>query len=401
MKKTIAFMLLFLLLISMSVTAFAENATNNAADKYEFTTPSIEVSCKSAVLMNAESGEIIFSKNENEAQSPASVTKIMTLLLVMGALDEGRISAESAVPISANAASMGGSQVFLKEGESMTVEELVKCTVIASANDAAVALSEYVYGSEEAFVKAMNEKAASLGMNNTNFENTTGLDDTTTNHVASALDIAIMSRELIKHPMILEYSSLWQDSIRDGEFTLTNTNRLVRYYDGCTGLKTGSTDKAGYCISATAERDGMTLIAVVMGADTRDERNSIARSLLDMGFSNYSVFFEEENEVDNIKVFGGKVNCVTVYSPPVCKLIDKKYKNKVEKYYELADTIEAPLKNGDSVGKVKYVINGTLLCESDVYVKDDIERISTKDVFLCIIRVVLTGKYNNYQKNPY
>ena len=401
MKKTIAFMLLFLLLISMSVTVFAENETNNAADKYEFTTPSIEVSCKSAVLMNAESGEIIFSKNENEAQSPASVTKIMTLLLVMEALDEGRISAESAVPISANAASMGGSQVFLKEGESMTVEELVKCTVIASANDAAVALSEYVYGSEEAFVKAMNEKAALLGMNNTNFENTTGLDDTTTNHVASALDIAIMSRELIKHPMILEYSSLWQDSIRDGEFTLTNTNRLVRYYDGCTGLKTGSTDKAGYCISATAERDGMTLIAVVMGADTRDERNSIARSLLDMGFSNYSVFSEEENEVDNIKVFGGKVNCVTVYSPPVCKLIDKKYKNKVEKYYELADTIEAPLKNGDSVGKVKYVINGTLLCESDVYVKDDIERISTKDVFLCIIRVVLTGKYNNYQKNPY
>lgn len=401
MKKTIAFMLLFLLLISIGVTVFAENETNNAADKYEFTTPSIEVSCKSAVLMNAESGEIIFSKNENEAHSPASVTKIMTLLLVMEALDEGRISAESAVPISANAASMGGSQVFLKEGESMTVEELVKCTVIASANDAAVALSEYVYGSEEAFVKAMNEKAASLGMNNTNFENTTGLDDTTTNHVASALDIAIMSRELIKHPMILEYSSLWQDSIRDGEFTLTNTNRLVRYYDGCTGLKTGSTDKAGYCISATAERDGMNLIAVVMGADTRDERNSIARSLLDMGFSNYSVFSEEENEVDNIKVFGGKVNCVTVYSPPVCKLIDKKYKNKVEKYYELADTIEAPLKNGDSVGKVKYVINGTLLCESDVYVKDDIERISTKDVFLCIIRVVLTGKYNNYQKNPY
>lgn len=401
MKKTIAFVLLFLLLMSMSVTVFAENEINNVADKYEFTTPSIEVSCKSAVLMNAESGEIIFSKNENEAQSPASVTKIMTLLLVMEALDEGRISAESAVPISANAASMGGSQVFLKEGESMTVEELVKCTVIASANDAAVALSEYVYGSEEAFVKAMNEKAASLGMNNTNFENTTGLDDTTTNHVASALDIAIMSRELIKHPMILEYSSLWQDSIRDGEFTLTNTNRLVRYYDGCTGLKTGSTDKAGYCISATAERDGMNLIAVVMGADTRDERNSIARSLLDMGFSNYSVFSEEENEVDNIKVFGGKVNCVTVYSPPVCKLIDKKYKNKVEKYYELADAIEAPLKNGDSVGKVKYVINGTLLCESDVYVKDDIERISTKDVFLCIIRVVLTGKYNNYQKNPY
>ncbi len=395
MKKPIAFVLLFLFLMYAGITVLAENKINNEVDEYKFLSPSIDVSCRSAVLMNAESGEIIFSKNENEALPPASVTKIMTLLLVMEALDEGRISAESSVPISAYAASMGGSQVFLKEGESMTVRELVKCAVIASANDAAVALSEYVYGSEEAFVRAMNEKAVMLGMKNTNFENTTGLDDTTTNHVTSAMDIAIMSRELIKHPMILEYSSLWQDSIRDGEFTLTNTNRLVRYYDGCTGLKTGSTDKAGYCISATAERDGMNLIAVVMGADTRDERNYIARSLLDMGFSNYSVFSEEENEVDDIKVLGGKVNYVTVYSPPVCKLIDKKYKNKVEKYYELEDTLEAPLKNGDSVGKVKYVINGTLLCESDVYVKCDIERISTKDVFLGIIRVVLTGKYNN------
>lgn len=395
MKKPIAFVLLFLLLISISITVFAENKTNNAAEEYTFSKPSIDVSCKSAVLMNAESGEIIFSKNENEALSPASVTKIMTLLLVMEALEEGRISAEATVPISAYAASMGGSQVFLKEGESITVRDLIKCAVIASANDAAVALSEYVYGSEEAFVRAMNERAASLGMKNTNFENTTGLDDTTTNHVTSAMDIAIMSKELIKHSMILEYSSLWQDSIRDGEFTLTNTNRLVRYYDGCTGLKTGSTDKAGYCISATAERDGMNLIAVVMGAQTRDERNYIARSLLDMGFSNYSVFSEAETEVDDLKLLGGGINYVTVYSPPICKLIDKKYKNKVEKYYELEETVEAPLKSGDSVGKVKYVIDGKLLCESDVYVKCDIERLSTKDIFCGILRTVLTGKYNN------
>ena len=394
MKKPLAFVLLFLFIISSSITVFAKNQTNNEAEEYSFTEPSIDVSSKSAVLMNAESGEIIFSKNENEALAPASVTKIMTLLLVMEALDEGRISAEASVPISAYAASMGGSQVFLKEGETMTVRDLIKCAVIASANDAAVALSEYVYGSEDAFVKAMNERVAALGMKNTNFENTTGLDDTTTNHVTSAMDIAIMSRELIKHPMILEYSSLWQDSIRDGEFTLTNTNRLVRYYDGCTGLKTGSTDKAGYCISATAERDGMSLIAVVMGADTRDERNYIARSLLDMGFSNYAVFSEDENTVDDLKVFGGGINYVTVYSPPVCKLIDKKYKNKVEKYYELADAIEAPIKNGDSVGKIKYVIDGRLLCESDIYVKCDIERLTTKDIFVGILNAVLTGKYN-------
>lgn len=395
MKKTVAFVLLFLFIFSVSITVFAENQSNNAAEKYKISESSMDVTSKSAVLMNAESGEIIFSKNENEAFSPASVTKIMTLLLVMEALDEGRISIDAAVPVSAYAASMGGSQVFLKEGESMTVRELIKCTVIASANDAAVALSEYVFGSEDSFVKAMNERAVALGMKNTNFENTTGLDDTTQNHVTSALDIAIMSRELIKHPLILEYSSLWQDSIRNGEFTLTNTNRLVRYYDGCTGLKTGSTDKAGYCISATAKRDGMNLIAVVMGAETRDERNYIARAMLDMGFSNYAVYSEEESAVDELQVYGSAINYTTVYSPPVCMLIDKKHKNKVEKYYEMQDFLEAPIKAGASVGKVKYIIDGKLLCENDIYVKCDIERLSTKDVFNTILKAVLTGKINN------
>ena len=318
----------------------------------------------------------------------------MTLHLVVEAIEDGRLSVDSQVPISAYAASMGGSQVFLKEGESMTVRDLVKCTVIASANDAAVALSEYIYGSEDAFVKAMNERAIALGMKNTNFENTTGLDDTTLNHVTSAKDIAIMSRELIKHPLILEYSSLWQDSIRNGEFTLTNTNRLVRYYDGCTGLKTGSTDKAGYCISATAKRDGMNLIAVVMGAETRDERNYIARSLLDYGFSNYSVFSEEETAVDNLKICGASARCVTVYSAPVCVMINKKHKNKVEKHYELPESLAAPIKSGDSVGKVKYTIDGKILCESNIVVKCDIERLSTKDLFIGIIRTVLVGNFD-------
>ena len=276
----------------------------------------------------------------------------------------------------------------------MTVRDLLKCTVIASANDAAVALSEYIYGSEAAFVKAMNNRAASLGMKNTNFENTTGLDDTTENHVTSAMDIAIMSRELLSHPLILEYSSLWQDSIRDGEFVLTNTNRLVRYYDGCTGLKTGSTDKAGYCISATAERDGMKLIAVVMGAESRDERNSIARSLLDLGFSNYALYSEEESQVDNICVYGGNTDGVTVYSPPISKIVNKSHIKKVEKYYELPEYIEAPVSENQVIGKVKYVIDGKILCESDVYVKSDIYKLGVGDIFIGILRSILTGKFN-------
>ena len=394
MKKLFTFVLLFLLVFNLNINAFAENSINNAAEKYEILPADIDVSCRSAVLMEAESGTVIFAKDENEALAPASVTKIMTLLLVMEAIEEERISLDDNVPISAYAASMGGSQVFLKEGENISVRDLLKCTVIASANDAAVALSEYVYGSEAAFVKAMNEKASALGMFNTNFENTTGLDDTVHNHVTSAGDIAIMSRELLKYPLIFEYSSLWQDSIRNGEFTLTNTNRLVRYYDGCTGLKTGSTEKAGYCISATAERDGMKLIAVVMGADTRDERNSIARSLLDFGFSNYGLYSEEEYIIDNIEVYGADVNTVTVYSGNVNAIINKSHKNKVQKYHDIPDYLQAPISDGAVVGKVKYVIDGKLLCEENIYVKTDVKRLDIGDIFAGILRTVLTGKFN-------
>jgi len=394
MKKLFALMLLFLFLTSFNINVFAEKSINNAAEKYEINNADIEVASQSAVLMEAESGKIIFAKNENKAMAPASVTKIMTLLLVMEAISEERISLDSSVPISAYAASMGGSQVFLKEGENMTVRDLIKCTVIASANDAAVALSEYVYGSETAFVKAMNEKAKILGMENTNFENTTGLDDTTVNHLTSAKDIAIMSRALLKHPLILEYSSLWQDSIRNGEFVLTNTNRLVRYYDGCTGLKTGSTDKAGYCISATAERDGMKLIAVVMGAETRDERNTIARSLLDYGFSNYAVYSEEESEIDTIKVYGGNVDYITVYSEAVSEIVNKNQKGKVEKYYDIPDYIEAPINAGDCIGTVKYTIDGKILCIKNVYAKANINKLSVADIFSGILRTVVCGKFN-------
>ncbi len=392
MKKTLAFMLLFLLTFSFGLNVFAESNINNKAEYYKLINPNIEVSSKSAVLMEASTGEIVFSKNENEALPPASVTKIMTLLIIMEAIAEERISPDAKVVISANAASMGGSQVFLEEGEEMTVRELIKCTVIASANDAAVALSEHLYGSEEAFVSAMNEKAAALGMQSTRFENTTGLDDTTEKHLTSAKDIAIMTRELLKHSLILEYSSLWQDTIRNGEFTLTNTNRLVRYYDGCNGLKTGSTDKAGYCISATAKRDGVQLIAVVMGADTRDERNTIAKRLLDYGFANYAIFNESESEVDRVSVYGGDCESASVYSGNVLKLINKKDKNKVEKYYEIPEYISAPQEKHAAIGKVKYMIDGRLLCEEEVYLKKEIRSIGVFDIFLGILRSVTAGK---------
>ena len=394
MKKTLVLMLLFIFL-SFNFIISSLAAENDSLDiPYELSHPTIEVSSKSAVLMEAETGEILFAKNENEALPPASVTKIMTLLLVMEAIEDGRISPDATIPISAHAASMGGSQVFLKEGEYMSVLDLIKCTVIASANDAAVALSEYLYGSESAFVNEMNKKAAELGMNNTVFENTTGLDDTVTERLTSAKDIAIMSRELIKHELILKYSSLWQDTIRGGEFTLTNTNRLVRYYDGCNGLKTGSTDKAGYCISATAERDGTKLIAVVMGAETRDERNSIAKSLLDLGFSNYALYKESEKIVDNIPVYGANVFSLPVYSEQVCVLINKSHKSKVEKIYSINEYANAPIDKGEVVGTVKYYVDGKLLCEKNLYLNETVEKLTVKNIFSGILRTIFSGNFN-------
>ena len=352
---------------------------------------SLEINAKSAILMDAETGTVLYTKNASEPLPPASVTKIMTLLLVAEAIDAGTVSLSDKVYVSANAASMGGSQIFIKEGEEFSVEELLKSTVIASANDAAVALAELVAGSESAFVERMNERAAELGMNGTHFENATGLDDTVTHHLTSAYDIALMSRELIKHECVTKYSDVWQDSIRDGEFVLTNTNRLVRYYDGCTGLKTGSTDKAGFCVSATAMRDGMHLIAVVMGAETRDDRNEAARAMLDYGFSSYALYTAEESELESARVLKGTLDEVTVCSSAFAKLINKADKKRVEKEYSIPDTVSAPLKAGDIVGSVVYKLNGEEIGRSDVFVKEDVDAITVPVLFVRILKTVLTG----------
>ena len=391
MKKILSAFFAFLLAFTFVTPSFAENSQKNEAENTMLVKPDFEVEAKSAVLMDASSGEILFEQNADAAYSPASVTKIMTLLLVMEAVDEGRIALSDKVLISAYAASMGGSQVFLREGEELSVEELIKCAVIASANDASVALAELVAGSEAAFVSMMNKRADELSMNNTNFENVTGLDDDTVDHKTSSRDIAIMSRALISHEKILDYTSIWQDSIRNGEFTLTNTNRLVRFYEGCNGLKTGSTSKAGYCMSATAKRGGMQLIAVVMGAESRDTRNSIARTLLDFGFSTYALYSAEERMLERAPVHFGASESIELYSTPFSKIINKSDVSKVELKYTIPESLKAPIKAGDTVGKVEYFVGDELLGESQIIVKADISRLGFFDLLLRMMLRILGG----------
>jgi D-alanyl-D-alanine carboxypeptidase (penicillin-binding protein 5/6) len=369
MKRNVAIALLFSLILCIIPPV------NGAATEEKIT-----VEAKSAVLMEATTGTILFAQNEKEALAPASVTKVMTLLLVMEAIAAERIKLADMVQISAKAASMGGSQVFMKEGENFTVEELLKCCVIASANDAALALAEYTYGTESLFVSKMNERARELGLTSTKFENTTGLDDTTVAHLTSAADIAVMSKELIKYPKILEYSSLWQDSIRDGTFTLTNTNRLVRYYKGCTGLKTGSTDKAGYCISATAERDGLSLICVVMGAPSRDIRNSIATGLLDQGFASYGLYEKWEEKLGEIPVLGGTKTLMKIKNTPFASVV-RKNSTSVEMVFDIPQALQAPILEGDIVGKIYYEVDGERIGASDIIACETIAKIKYFQVF--------------------
>lgn len=342
---------------------------------------SFDLACKSAILMEAATGRVLYEQNADESLPPASVTKIMTLLIVMEAIDSGALRLSDKISVSANAASMGGSQVFLEEGETMCAEDMLKSVIISSANDAAVALAEHVAGSEEAFVQRMNARAAELGMKNTCFENTNGLDDTVTKHLTSARDIAIMSRELIKHEKILEYSSIWMDTIRNGAFGLTNTNRLVRFYHGATGLKTGSTAKARFCVSATAKRGNMHLICVVMGAETRDERNAIAAKLLDYGFANYSLFSAQGRKLDEIKVTGGKEDSCAVSVGDFYALVSKGEESKISAVTEISESIKAPVKIGDTVGRVVYKIGETVVGEEKITATENIDKIGFFDLW--------------------
>ena len=344
------------------------------------------LNCKSAVLMEAETGRILYEQNADEAFPPASVTKIMTLLLTMEAIEKGNIALDQMLTTSSHAASMGGTQVFLEVGEQMSVEDLLKSVIIASANDAAVVLAEAIAGSEESFVAMMNSRAAELGMNNTHFENTNGLDDTVTNHVTSARDIAIMSRELIRHEKILQYSSIWMDTVRNGEFGLTNTNRLVRFYRGATGLKTGSTSKAKFCISATAKRDGMHLIAVIMGAETKDIRNAEATKLLDWGFANYSLYTYEAAEQGEVRLLGSKENSIACKSDRISILVPKGKASKVTAETELPESVNAPISAGDAIGKITFKLDGEVIGEVNITSTATATRITFAELFYIMLQ---------------
>jgi D-alanyl-D-alanine carboxypeptidase (penicillin-binding protein 5/6) len=285
------------------------------------------------------------------------------------------------VTTSETAASMGGTQIFLEVGEQMCVEDLIKSVVISSANDAACALAEHIAGSEGAFVAKMNERAKALGMTSTNFENTNGLDDTAKNHVTSARDIAIMSREVLKHELVFQYSTLWMDTIRGGEFGLTNTNRLVRFYQGATGLKTGSTSKAKFCISATAERDGLSLIAVVMGAPTRDARNALAASLLDFGFANYAHYQDAETALDAVRVQGGVKNAVGIVKEDFSATLEKGQDARLEKRVDIPDVLAAPIAEGEKIGTVTYLLDGEEVGTCDILATEAVAKIDFRTLF--------------------
>jgi D-alanyl-D-alanine carboxypeptidase (penicillin-binding protein 5/6) len=381
--KSAAIMITLILVVqSLSLAAFAIFNDNEKIESlsstavFEAVKDSLNLNCKSAILMEANTGVVLYEQNPDEALPPASVTKVMTLLLVMEAIDSGKIKLTDTVVTSERAASMGGSQIFLEVGEQMSVEDMLKSVIIASANDAACALAEFVSGSEEAFVKAMNLRAKELGMENTAFENTNGLDDTATNHLTSARDIALMSRELIKHKKILEYSSIWMDTVRNGLFGLTNTNRLVRFYRGCTGLKTGSTSKAGFCVSATAERDGLSLICVIMGAESGDERNKAASALLDWGFANYGVFTHSPQHLDDLKVLCGEADSINVKYDSFSTVTEKGSAGKIKYNFQLPEYISAPVKKGDTVGEVVFTIDGNEIGRTPIYADCDVAKIS-------------------------
>lgn len=407
MKKTYgniirikAFMLaLVLCLPCAAVTALAdavpisEESAVTSLDKNDAVPASLSLDCKSCILMEASTGEVLYESNADAALPPASVTKIMTILLVMEAVKSGAVSMEDTVSVSENAASMGGSQVYLEPGETMTVKELLKCVIIASANDASVALAEHIAGSEEAFVARMNERAAELGMKNTNFVNTNGLDDAPNaeTHLTSARDIALMSRELImNHPEIFEFTTVWMDSIRGGEFGLTNTNRLIRFYRGATGLKTGSTSKAGFCISATAERDGMPLIAVIMGSPTRDVRNEAAKTLLDHGYANYCVYRDEAAVCDAVRVTGGTADSVGTEHAEFSSVLKKGQDKNVTSTVTLNESVAAPIAAGDTVGTVTYTLDGEIIGEVPVTATENVEKIGYFGLIYKILRGVLS-----------
>jgi D-alanyl-D-alanine carboxypeptidase (penicillin-binding protein 5/6) len=364
---------------------FAENSVW-AAPVY-----SAEPNARSCILMDGRTGAVLYEYNADEALPPASVTKVMTMLLVFEALKEGTLSLNQTIRISETAASMGGSQIFLAPGEEMSVDDLLKGLIVSSANDAAVALAEAISGSEEAFVVRMNTRAAELGMQNTHFENTNGLDDSTENHVTSARDIAIMTKALIRHEKVFDYTTIWMDTIRNGTFGLSNTNKLIRFYKGATGLKTGSTEKAKFCISATAERDGLSLIAVVMGSPTKEARNALAASLLDFGFANYGCYSSSSEAMNDIRITGGVGNTLATVKEEFSATVEKSKLSKIETRVDLPEKLAAPIVKGQKIGTVTYLEGGKEIGTADILAAHSVEKITFASLFPRLLEWFLMG----------
>lgn len=389
MRKVCAGLLAAVCLMSMMPKAGATDTvdTENAAEVV-LVAPVVDVPC--AVLMEKETGTILFEQNAREQREPASVTKIMTMLLVMEAIDGGKLNYDDIVTVSAHAASMGGSQTWMKEHEQMTVHDMLKAVAVVSANDGSVALAEHLAGSEEAFVAMMNQRAEELGMNDTHFVNCSGLP--AQGHVTTAYDIALMSRELMNnHPDIRQFTTIWMDTIRNGAFQLSNTNKLIRFYDGATGLKTGSTDSALYCLSATAERNGMELIAVVMAGTTSEKRFEAAKSMLDFGFANYALKdVYPDQALAPIDVILGERSTVQPVLKESCRiLLDKAELDQVTTELELAENVEAPVEAGQTLGSMKIMVGGQLRQSIDIVADAGVERLGAGEIFAKLLKIFL------------
>ena len=378
--------------LSLALAALLLAPCVSAADLPASAAPSgPETAAASAVLMEKESGAVLYEKDARQKLEPASVTKIMTLLLIMEALDSGRIARDDMVTVSAYAAGMGGSQVYLKEGEQMSVSERLKCITVVSGNDAAVAMAEYLSGSEAAFVAEMNLRARELGMADTNFVNCTGLP--AQGHLTSAHDIALMSRELIlNHPSIREYTTIWMDTLRDGAFQLTNTNKLIRFYDGATGLKTGYTASAGYCISATAERDGMELIAVIMKAPDKDARTKDAKALLNYGFSTYALVSAAPQEpLTPVPVAMGTADAVQPIAETenASVLVERSKAGGLTQTVTLEPQVTAPVAAGQRLGELSVLDGDTVLVTVPLVAQEAVARRSWGQVFTQLLRMAV------------
>ena len=382
MKRTVCYVLLICLLVG--VVPWPAQAVN------------MELPVKSAILMDVATGTILYEQDAHTPLAPASVTKVMTMLLIMEAIDSGAITWQDTVTTSESAAAKGGSQVYLKVGESMSVSDMVKAIAVSSANDCACAMAEHIAGSETAFVEKMNQRAKELGMNDTKFVNCTGLDDdaAATDHKTSAHDIALMSRQLLKnHPDIKKYTTIWMDTLRNGTFGLSNTNKMVRFYPGATGLKTGFTSKAGYCLSASAQRDGMELVAVVMGAKTSAERFSACKSLLDYGFSTYALVTPEVEEMSVPVKLGTEDRVMAVPAEDPTLLMEKAQKNMVTTEISLEEGVNAPVSRGQKLGMLTVKAGEYVLKQIPMIAEEGVSRLSFGQIWGQIWRsLTMSGK---------